>query len=175
MVRVTPEGRDVIFQRRPARLLLPPIEETLRSGERVRSGERAAPGRKRREPAARTPSTRAGAQSGAIIESTPSSDLAESNRRARPDSGSDGRHGDVLDDRGLALFQALRAYRLEEARRSGVPPYVVASDRTLRDIASLRPANLEQLRIAHGIGPAKAERYGEALLDVVRRFETRSS
>jgi ATP-dependent DNA helicase RecQ len=43
----------------------------------------------------------------------------------------------------------------------------VASDRTLRDIAQLRPHTLDELRLAHGIGPQKAERYGAAWLQAV--------
>ena len=68
---------------------------------------------------------------------------------------------------GLLLFEALREWRLDQARAQGVPPYVVASDRTLRDVATLRPRNLEELKLAHGIGPSKAERYGEGFLKVV--------
>jgi ATP-dependent DNA helicase RecQ len=45
---------------------------------------------------------------------------------------------------------------------------MVASDRTLRDIAALRPRTLEDLLLAHGIGRHKAERYGAGLLEVVR-------
>src|SRR5690606_17170627 len=44
-----------------------------------------------------------------------------------------------LDAAGQALFEALRSRRLELARRDAVPPYVVASDRTLRELAELRP------------------------------------
>ena len=73
-----------------------------------------------------------------------------------------------LDVAGRALFEALRAFRIETAREEQVPPYVIASDRTLRDIALLRPANLDELLLAHGIGPAKVERFGAALLKVVR-------
>jgi len=47
------------------------------------------------------------------------------------------------------------------------PPYVIASDRTLREIALLRPRNLHELELAHGIGPARREKYGAGLLDVV--------
>ncbi|MCA9655345.1 MAG: ATP-dependent DNA helicase RecQ, partial [Myxococcales bacterium] len=72
-----------------------------------------------------------------------------------------------LDPAGEAIFAALRQFRLERARNDGVPPYVVASDRTLREIAVLRPHSLDELAQAHGIGPTKLERYGEALLDVV--------
>ncbi|MEM9459597.1 MAG: HRDC domain-containing protein [Myxococcota bacterium] len=72
-----------------------------------------------------------------------------------------------LDAEGEVIFAALRQYRLERAKADGVPPYVVASDRTLREIALLRPGSLDELAQAHGIGPTKLERYGDALLDVV--------
>jgi len=61
----------------------------------------------------------------------------------------------------------LRRLRLELAREDGVPPFVVASDRTLRDVAVLRPRTLDELQQAHGIGRAKAERYGKRLLEAV--------
>ena len=77
---------------------------------------------------------------------------------------------DELDEDAMALFEALRQQRLTRARAEGVPPYVVASDRTLRDIALLRPRNLQELAMAHGIGPAKLERYGEELLSTVRQW-----
>ena len=73
-----------------------------------------------------------------------------------------------LDAEGQALFQALRQHRLEVARALGAPPYVVASDRTLRDIARLRPDTPEELGQAHGIGPTKIRRFGKGLLAVVR-------
>lgn len=75
--------------------------------------------------------------------------------------------GVELDAQGEVVFAALRQYRLERARADGVPPYVVASDRTLREIALLRPGSLDELAQAHGIGPTKLERYGDALLEVV--------
>jgi ATP-dependent DNA helicase RecQ len=74
----------------------------------------------------------------------------------------------VLDGVGLLVFEALRRHRLVLAREAAVPPYVIASDRTLRDIARLRPRTLEELALAHGIGTHKLEHYGEGLLRVVR-------
>ena len=82
--------------------------------------------------------------------------------RPRAEAGSE-----LLDAEGRVLFEALRRHRLALARSEGVPPYVVASDRTLREIALLRPRNLQELELAHGIGPAKLEKYGAGLLDVV--------
>jgi ATP-dependent DNA helicase RecQ len=67
------------------------------------------------------------------------------------------------------LFEALRRYRLTVAREQGWPPYVVASDRTLRELAELQPRTPDELRLAHGIGPLKIDRYGPGLLAVVSR------
>ena len=92
-----------------------------------------------------------------------------SGSRSRKSSRAPGSGEGDLDERARDLFEALRAYRLETARQQKVPPYVVASDRSLRDIAVLRPGTLGELELAHGIGPAKVEKYGEALLSVVRR------
>jgi ATP-dependent DNA helicase RecQ len=75
----------------------------------------------------------------------------------------------ALDEAERALFDALRIHRLEVARAAGLPPYAVATDRALRDIAALRPATPAELELAHGIGPAKARRFGAGLLAVVRR------
>lgn len=72
-----------------------------------------------------------------------------------------------------ALFEALRTRRLELARAGKVPPYVVASDRTLRELADVRPSSMVALEGIFGIGPAKAAKYGEDLLAVVRRASDR--
>ena len=74
---------------------------------------------------------------------------------------------ETLDAAGSALFDALRRHRLELARAERVPPYIIASDRTLRDLALLQPSTLDELKLAHGIGPAKAARYGASLLAVI--------
>jgi ATP-dependent DNA helicase RecQ len=67
------------------------------------------------------------------------------------------------------LFEALRRHRLRLAREQGVPPYVVAGDRTLREIAATRPGTLDELGSIYGIGPAKVEKYGPGLLEIVAR------
>jgi ATP-dependent DNA helicase RecQ len=74
---------------------------------------------------------------------------------------------DQLDPEDRLLFEALRNHRLEIARQQGIPPYRVASDRALRDIARLRPTDRVNLQLANGIGPNKAELYGEGLIEVV--------
>jgi ATP-dependent DNA helicase RecQ len=49
-----------------------------------------------------------------------------------------------------------------------VPPFVVASDRTLRDMARIRPRTRADLLAVHGMGPVKAARYGEGFLGVLQ-------
>jgi len=75
----------------------------------------------------------------------------------------------ATDSTSAAVFEALRAHRLALSRAQGVPPYVVASDRTLHDMAVLKPRTLDELMAVHGIGATKAERYGRGFLDVVAR------
>ena len=67
------------------------------------------------------------------------------------------------------LFDALRRHRLDLARALGAPPYVVASDRTLRELATFRPRTLRELESIYGIGPSKLDRFGQGFLDVIAR------
>ena len=66
------------------------------------------------------------------------------------------------------LLAALKAWRMNEARAQGVPPYVVFHDATLVAIAATKPRDLEALARIPGIGARKLERYGAALLDSLR-------
>jgi DNA helicase-2/ATP-dependent DNA helicase PcrA len=74
---------------------------------------------------------------------------------------------DVLDPDALALFERLRGWRLEVARRDAVAPFIVFSDKVLKDVARRRPADAVALGRISGIGPTKVERYGDAVLAIV--------
>jgi ATP-dependent DNA helicase RecQ len=63
-----------------------------------------------------------------------------------------------------ALFETLRAWRRSEAQERGVPPYVIFGDRTLRELARVRPSTLTELRGIYGVGDAKLEAFGAALI-----------
>ncbi len=88
-------------------------------------------------------------------------------RTATPRKAAPRERAEVLGDRDQVLFEALRSYRLKRASAQGVPPYVIASDRSLREIVAERPRTIDELLLVHGIGPAKAKRYGKGLLKVV--------
>jgi len=66
-----------------------------------------------------------------------------------------------------ALAAKLRAWRAAEAKRLGVPAYVVLHDRALNAVAASRPANENALLAIDGIGPAKVEKFGEAILNLI--------
>jgi ATP-dependent DNA helicase RecQ len=65
------------------------------------------------------------------------------------------------------LFQTLREWRRIQCQTEGIPAFAVAADRTLQDIATVKPRTIDELRICHGIGPHKAEKYGAAIVAIV--------
>jgi ATP-dependent DNA helicase RecQ len=69
------------------------------------------------------------------------------------------------------LFEAMREWRRAEAQAQSVPAYVIFQDRTLAEIAATKPRSLDALGIIPGVGRTKLERYGAAVLEVLRRHE----
>ena len=70
-----------------------------------------------------------------------------------------------------AVFERLRAWRLERSEQDTVPAYVVFTDATLEAVAERRPASLAELATHHGVGAAKLERYGRDVLALLRPGE----
>jgi ATP-dependent DNA helicase RecQ len=93
----------------------------------------------------------------------------------RPGSRSQGPHSvrargtdtDIGADVDPDLLGRLKAWRADEARARGVPAYVIFHDKTLAELAALRPRGPNQLMAVKGMGPAKLEAYGEALLEIL--------
>jgi len=81
-------------------------------------------------------------------------------KRTTPTMATDG-------DADPALLSALKTLRLTLARAQGVPAYVVFPDRTLMEMAAVRPASLDGMRGIHGIGQTKLDRHGQAFLEVI--------
>jgi len=80
-----------------------------------------------------------------------------------------------LDAAAQSLFEALRHARVELARAQGVPAYVVAHDRTLRELAEARPRSAQELMNVPGFGPRKTEKFGEAFLRVIAAHPAQGS
>jgi superfamily II DNA helicase RecQ len=71
---------------------------------------------------------------------------------------------DSKDDEALVL--KLREWRSSEAKRLGVPTFLILHDKTLRAVALARPSTSIQLLTVSGFGPAKVEKFGEAILEL---------
>ncbi|HKU45050.1 MAG TPA: ATP-dependent DNA helicase RecQ [Polyangiales bacterium] len=141
LVFLTDAGRAVMEGRAPARVLLPD-----RSERKGREGRRRA-------------------RSGALeVHATPTGP-----RRFESEPTVTSEEDPLADESTRALFDALRAHRLTIARSEGLPPFMIASDRTLRELACLRPRTQGELLGAHGMGPAKAARYGPGFLSVIEQ------
>ena len=74
---------------------------------------------------------------------------------------------DGLDPAAAALFKRLRALRHALAKEEGIAAFMIFPDRTLIEIAQLRPATLGELRTVHGVGERKLARYGDTFLQEI--------
>ena len=141
-------GRDVMDGRAEDVSMAPPAEPVVKSGRRTPRVRTLVP-------------VRAG----------------EAGPRSRPARHPDVSTADVPDRRPVSaagVGNALREWRIEQARRRGVPPYVILHDRTLEAIASSLPRSRDELRNMPGIGPAKLDTYGGAILDLVASVRART-
>jgi len=71
---------------------------------------------------------------------------------------------------GSPLFEALRSWRKEAAAREGVPPFILFFDATLREMADRQPQSEDELLGIKGVGSAKAQKYGDQIIEVIRSF-----
>lgn len=69
-----------------------------------------------------------------------------------------------------ALLRLLKKVRLDEARRLGMPPYLIFSDASLHDMVRLKPRNLRDFSLVSGAGEVKTRRFGPLFVDAITRF-----
>ena len=93
---------------------------------------------------------------------------ADARARRTPDVSPPAVGSYVPDDGDEALFQKLRALRLDIARELGKPPYIVFSDKTLRDMVRVKPITDDQFLAVNGVGESKLKQYGERFLAAIR-------
>ncbi|MEG2323519.1 MAG: DNA helicase RecQ [Anaerovoracaceae bacterium] len=67
------------------------------------------------------------------------------------------------------LFQELRHLRMKFAKSRGIPPYVIFTDKTLKELCRLMPKNKGEMLDISGIGDTKYTKYGEAFLEVIKK------
>ena len=93
---------------------------------------------------------------------------ADARARRTPDVSTPAVGSYVPDDGDEALFQKLRALRLDIARELGKPPYIVFSDKTLRDMVRVKPITDDQFLAVNGVGESKLKQYGERFMAAIR-------
>ena len=87
--------------------------------------------------------------------------------RALPTAGRGARVASAAANADPAVWEALKAWRSATAQASGVPAHVICHDATLAAVAEARPTSRAELVALPGLGPVKAERYGDTLLAVL--------
>ena len=93
---------------------------------------------------------------------------ADARARRTPDVSTPAVGSYVPDDGDEVLFQKLRALRLDIARELGKPPYIVFSDKTLRDMVRVKPITDDQFLAVNGVGESKLKQYGERFMAAIR-------
>ena len=133
--------------------------ELLLATNRIEEGEPAKP--KRRKSAASKQPER--------VTLSPADTALEKQQRPAPREAPDPAAFSAAE---AALEKRLRAWRLAEAKKLGLPAFCVFSNQTLRSIVQARPATQSDLLGIYGIGPAKAEKYGQSILQLCARAIT---
>jgi len=72
-----------------------------------------------------------------------------------------------FDDYDVEMFDLLKALRAKIAKEQGVPPYVIFSDKTLKELSIHKPSNQEEILQIHGIGEIKFKKYGKEFLKLI--------
>jgi ATP-dependent DNA helicase RecQ len=72
-----------------------------------------------------------------------------------------------LSEAEQAIFEKLRWWRVETARKHNVPAYVIFHDATMREIAKRKPGSLDELATVSGVGEKKLQTYGEEIVSLI--------
>ncbi|MCM1386167.1 MAG: DNA helicase RecQ [Bacillus sp. (in: Bacteria)] len=80
------------------------------------------------------------------------------------------RRSDILNSRGLELFEQLRELRTTIAKEENMPPYIIFADKTLVDMCIKAPLTKKEMLKVTGVGENKFARYGERFLDAILEY-----
>jgi ATP-dependent DNA helicase RecQ len=69
-----------------------------------------------------------------------------------------------------ALFQLLRRKRAELAKKQGVPAFIIFGDKSLRDMATIKPITREAFATVYGVGDHKLRTYAGAFIEVIKKY-----
>ncbi len=81
----------------------------------------------------------------------------------------------LLQDEDMPLFDSLRSWRSERCKKEGVPPYVICNNKQLAGVVKARPQSIAALMQIDGIGKAKADKYGQEILALLKDNNEKST
>ena len=68
------------------------------------------------------------------------------------------------------LFEILRQKRYQMAQEAHIPPYIIFSDKTLREMSTYLPVTREEMLEINGVGNNKYQKYGKVFSDIIKEF-----
>jgi len=86
---------------------------------------------------------------------------------ADDEEGAEVATGGASDDR---LFEMLKELRQKEAKKKGLPPFVIFLESSLQDMATMYPTNLGELEKCHGVSKGKALKFGKPFVEFIARY-----
>ena len=75
-------------------------------------------------------------------------------------------------DTDYGLFEELRKLRMKIAKEERVPPYIVFSDKSLKDMSAIKPATKKEFLEVGGVGDHKCQKYGERFLAAIAKYKS---
>ena len=94
----------------------------------------------------------------------------EKRMKEKSSAGAGAHRSDILNSRGLELFEQLRELRTTIAKEENMPPYIIFADKTLVDMCVRTPFKKEEMLKVTGVGENKYIRYGERFLEAIREY-----
>lgn len=91
-------------------------------------------------------------------------------QRPSPDSKTGKKKKKAVETRYPDLFEQLRGYRYERAQKEHVPPYLIFSDKTLKEMSTYLPVTEKAMLEINGVGKVKYEKYGEAFMQIIQGY-----
>lgn len=105
-----------------------------------------------------------------IMKKTKEEPEKEKRTSAGKGSSANRRRSDILNSRGLELFEQLRDLRTTIAKEQNMPPYIIFADKTLIDMCIKVPMSKKEMLKVVGVGESKFDRYGERFLDAIGEY-----
>lgn len=90
--------------------------------------------------------------------------------KEKPKESKKAKKAPVATGGNAALFEELRGLRMSIARKASVPPYVVFTDKTLREMSSQKPITKEEMLEISGVGETKYKKYGAKFIELIKKY-----